>query len=155
MFAIRRLFALALTVANLPAHAAPVIHDGPSAPVAAWRAAIEAGDVTAMARLHDAATLAFPPGATETKGADAIMAGYEDLFAAYTVKVAVDEAHWVEQPPLVVSWGLTTLTLHPKPGGPQAGTPDIVSHTRFTDAATKIDGGWVYLVDHASVPKGR
>ena len=82
------------------------------------------------------------------------MAGYAELFSAYTVTVAVEDAHWVEQPPLVVSWGLTNLTLHAKPHGPKAGTPDIVSHTRFTDAATRIDGGWVYLVDHASMPKG-
>ena len=47
-----------------------------------------------------------------------------------------DEAHWIEVPPLVVSWGLTTVTLHPKAGG-----PDVVSHTRFTDAAVKVDGG--------------
>ncbi len=28
-----------------------------------------------------------------------------------------------------------------------------ISHTRFTDAAVKIDGGWRYVVDHASEPR--
>ena len=78
------------------------------------------------------------------------MAGYADLFAHFKVDVATADAHWVQSGPLVVSWGLTTLTLHPKAGG-----ADIVSHTRFTDAAIAIDGGWRYLVDHASKPAAR
>ncbi len=136
-----------LTITALVASALPGIHDGASPPAAAWRAAMEAGDLAALARMHGPDTVAFPPGQTEVKGAAAIMAGYADLFAHDTVKVTFDEAHWIEVPPLVVSWGLTTLTLHPKTGG-----PDVVSHTRFTDAAVKIDGGWRYVVDHASKP---
>ena len=101
----------------------PVVHVGPSPPAA-------------------------PPGQTEVKGDAAIMAGYADLFARDTVTVNFDEAHWIEVPPLVVSWGLTTLTLHPKDGG-----SDVISQTRFTDAAVKIDGGWRYVVDHASKPE--
>ena len=127
--------------------APPMVHDGASPPAAAWRAAIEAGDLAALARMHGPDTTAFPPGQVEVHGDAAIMAGYADLFAHDTVRVTFDEAHWIEVPPLVVSWGLTTLTLHPKNG-----SPDIVSHTRFTDAATKVDGGWRYIVDHASKP---
>lgn len=125
----------------------PVIHDGASPPVAAWRTAMEAGDLGALAKMHGPDTTAFPPGQVEVKGAAAIMAGYAELFAHDTVSVTLDEAHWTEVAPLVVSWGRTTLTLHPKDGG-----PDVVSHTRFTDAAVKIDGGWRYVVDHASKP---
>ncbi len=126
----------------------PLIHDGASPPAAAWRAAMEAGDLAALARMHRPDTIAYPPGQTEVKGAAAIMAGYADLFAHDTVKVTFDEAHWIEVSPLVVSWGLTTLVLHPKDGG-----RDVISHTRFTDAAVKVDGGWRYVVDHASKPE--
>ena len=125
----------------------PVVHDGESAPAAMWRRAMEAGDLATLTKMHDAATISFPPGAMQVKGAAAIMAGYADLFSHYTVIVAVADAHWIEQPPLVVSWGLTTLTLHPKAGG-----ADVVSRTRFTDAAVSVDGGWRYIVDHASKP---
>ena len=125
-----------------------MIHDGASPPAAAWRIAMEAGDLAALARMHGPDTTAFPPGQTEVKGAVAITAGYADLFAHDTVTVTFDEAHWIEVPPLVVSWGLTTLTFHPKAGG-----PDVISHTRFTDAAVKIDGGWRYGGDHASEPR--
>lgn len=126
-----------------------VVHDGQSAPVAAWRNAMETGDIPALARMHDAGTIAFPPRSIVVKGGDAIMAGYKDLFANFTVSVRVDDAHWTEVPPLVVSWGLTILTLHPKAGG-----ADIVSRTRFTDAAVRTSDGWRYLVDHASVQPG-
>ena len=140
-----------VTVAwTLAAHAAqpPIVHDGPSAPVLEWRAAMEAGDLATMARMHDAATIAYPPNEAESIGADAILKGYEETFATETVRVTIDEAHWVEDGPLVVSWGRTTLAFHPKAGG-----KDTVVHSRFTDAAVKIDGGWRYLVDHASVVK--
>ena len=136
-----------LTTASCAWAAPPVIHDGASPPAAAWRAAMEAGDLPALARMHGLDTAAFPPGQTEVKGAADIVAGYADLFAHDRVEVTFDEAHWIEAPPLVVSWGLTTLTLHPMSGGPA-----VVSHTRFTDAAVKIDGGWRYGVDHASKP---
>lgn len=105
--------------------------------------------MAALTRMHDAHTIGFPPGQTIVTGAESIMKGYGEMFATYTVRVSFDDAHWIEQPPLVVSWGLTTLILHPKAGG-----PDIVSHTRFTDAAIKAGDGWRYVVDHASVPKG-
>ena len=127
--------------------AAPLIHDGESPPAAAWRKAMESGDLATLSRMYDDATASYPPDAMQTKGKPAIMAGYADLFAKYQVKVTVADAHWVEQGPLVVSWGLTTLTLHPKIGG-----ADVVSRTRFTDAAGPIEGGWRYLVDHASSP---
>lgn len=129
---------------------APKVHDGASAPGKAWDAAMQAGDLAALARMHDAATVSYPPEQAQVKGADAIMKDYADLFAKYTVTVKSEDAHWIEQPPLVVSWGLTTMTLRPRAGG-----PDVVSRTRFTDAAIRTATGWRYLIDHASVPAGR
>lgn len=126
----------------------PVVHEGASAPMLEWQGAMETGDLATLARMHDAATIAYPPNTREVRGAAAIMKGYADTFATDTVKVTVDEAHWVAEGPLVVSWGLTTLTFHPKAGG-----ADTVVHSRFTDAAVKVDGGWRYLVDHASVAR--
>lgn len=139
-----------LLFAACPAFAEPQIHDGLSEPAKVWGAAMEAGDLPALARMHDAATTSFPPDHVEDKGAAAIMKGYADLFAKYTVNVTSDDAHWIEVPPLVVSWGRTTLTLHPKAGG-----ADVVSQTRFTDAAIKVPAGWRYVVDHASSPNDR
>ena len=127
--------------------AEPQVHDGESPPATAWRTAMERADLASLAAMHDDHTVSFPPNATQVKGAPAIMAGYADLFAHFTVRVKVEDAHWIEVPPLVVSWGLTTLTLHPKGGG-----ADVVSHTRFTDAAIAVDGHWRYVVDHASKP---
>ena len=126
-----------------------LVHDGESQPAKAWHAAMERGDLAALAAMHDARTIVYPPGSTQVTGAQAIMAGYADLFAHFSVTVTIEDAHWVEVPPLVVSWGLTTLTLHPKAGG-----ADVVSHTRFTDTAVAVGGHWRYLVDHASKPTG-
>ena len=132
------------------AHAdpSPRVHDGPSPPVSEWRAAMETGDLAALSRMHDGATMAYPPNRMEVRGGDAIMKDYAETFATDTVRVSIDDAHWVEAGPLIVSWGRTTLTFHPKAGG-----KDTVVHSRFTDAATKIESGWRYLIDHASVVK--
>ena len=130
------------------AQAGPTVHDGVSAPVRAWKVAMETGDLAALARMHDGATIAYPPGRSEVRGGDAIMKDYAETFASDSVSVAINDAHWIEQGPLVVSWGLTTLTFHSKASG-----KDVVAHSRFTDAATKVDGGWRYIVDHASVVK--
>jgi ketosteroid isomerase-like protein len=111
---------------------------------------MQSGDMAALTRMHDAETIAFPPRSVEVKGGDAIMAGYADLFSTFTVSVRVEDAHWTEVAPLVVSWGLTVLTLHPKAGG-----ADVISRTRFTDAAIRTKDGWRYLVDHASVQPGK
>ncbi len=140
--------AAVIVAALVPVAAAadPLVHDGASPPVLAWKAAMESGDLAALARMHDAATLAYPPNRSEVRGGDAILQDYAETFATTTVRVTVDDAHWVAQGPLVVSWGRTTLTFHPKAGG-----TDVVVHSRFTDAATQVDGGWRYLVDHASV----
>ena len=160
MFVIKRRCALpvalvassiACALAATPASAEdPSVHAGLSGPVKAWKQAMESGDIAAMSRMHDASTTSFPPGGMEVTGADVIMKGYAETFATFAAKVQFGDAHWVEEPPLVVSWGLFTLTLHPKAGG-----PDIVTHGRFTDAAIKTDSGWRYVVDHASVPRGK
>lgn len=126
----------------------PAIQDGPSPPVEAWGKAMQSGDLKALAQMHGPNTVAFPPGAMKLQGGDAIGKDYEGLFSKFTVKVKVDEAHWLQEGPLVVSWGISTLTLHPKTGDGK----DVTTKTRFTDVATKVDGIWRYVVDHASVP---
>jgi hypothetical protein len=48
-----------------------------------------------------------------------------------------------------VGYGTATLTMVPKAGGaPQTMT------VRVTAAARQINGKWVYVADHASVPAG-
>ena len=148
-----RVAALAIVVGGAPALAAdatPVVHAGLSAPARAWGVAMQAADLAALARMHGPNTVAFPPGRTRLDGIQAIVKDYAALFARYTVEVRTDDAHWVQSGPLVVSWGLTTMTLHPRAGG-----PDVVSRTRFTDAAVRWGEGWRYVVDHASVPTGK
>ena len=50
---------------------------------------------------------------------------------------------------LSVGWGTATLTMTPKGGGaPQTMT------VRVTAGVKKINGKWLYVADHASVPMG-
>ena len=113
----------------------------------AWGKALEAGDSKAMARMHGANTVAYGSDEVETRGDKAIMAGYDALFARYTIKTDVHDASWVRQGPLMTSWGQYTLTLTPRDGG----APTKVEG-RFTDTAVWLNDHWQYLVDHTSAP---
>lgn len=123
------------------------VTQGISAPVQAWSRAVEAGDGAALARMNPESTVVYPPDAMIARGTKNIVAGYLGMFAKFNTKVQIQDAHYVQQGKLVVSWGLYTLTLVPKDGG-----QSIVLNGRFTDLALQAGDGWQYIVDHASLP---
>lgn len=132
------------------ADTAPAVQQGLSAPVQAWVSAVEAGDAVAIARMNGPDTIAYVPDAMVLKGTDEIGKAYAGMFEKFTAKVKITDAHYVEAGGLVSSWGLYTLVLTPKAGG-----SDIVLNGRFSDLAFPADGGWRYVVDHASLPAGQ
>ena len=123
------------------------IHAGPSEAVQAWRRAVEAGDGEAIARMNGPRTVAYGVDSAFTHGGKAIAAGHDAMFAKYVAKVDIRDAAWVRQGSLLHSWGLFTLTLTPRGGG-----EPVRIDGRFSDLAAWTDGGWQYLMDHASVP---
>lgn len=122
------------------------IHNGPSEATAAWRTALEAGDLAAMARMHGPHTVSYDPDNEVTHGDGAIVAGYEKLFETWQAKVEFHNAQWVRSGAVLSSWGEFTLTLTPRAGG----EPTRRSG-RFTDVAVWTGQDWQYVVDHASV----
>lgn len=124
----------------------PVV-PGVSDPVKAWTKAVESGDVDALRRMYSDKTDVYSTDAMVTHGTDRILAGYIAMFEKFTSQVAIEDAHYIKQGNIVVSWGLYSLTLTPRAGG-----NSFVVRGRFTDVATKINGHWQYLMDHASLP---
>jgi ketosteroid isomerase-like protein len=120
--------------------------DGLSGPVIAWVTAVESGDLAAIAAMNGPDTIAYPPDVAVLMGQPEISAAYAGLFAAYTAEVEVTDAQYLEAGGFVQSWGLYTLVLTPKGGGDA-----ITLNGRFTDVAEAVDGGWRYVVDHASL----
>ena len=120
---------------------AKIVDDG-------WVAAAKAGNVEAMVALYARDATFYPPNVTdEIKGTEAIRKYYADWFAAVTITDATIVSTYDSVGDLSVGYGMATVTYAPKAGG-----SPLVMSVRVTAAARRINGRWVYVVDHASVP---
>jgi len=113
---------------------------------AAWMKAMKANDLEAVLACYAADAVAWMPGSPEARGEKAIRAAYQGLFSANTVQdVGLTDAHYRTSGSLSAGWGHFSLTLAPKSGG-----APIIMKGRFTEAAERRRGRWVYIADHAS-----
>ena len=80
------------------------------------------------------------------RGYDSVRSGIAAMFEQNeTVKLTVNEISYVRVGSMVMAVGTATYDLKPK-GGPAT---QLVE--RWTDLEQKIDGRWVYVLDHATV----
>ena len=113
---------------------------------AAWIAAMKANDIDAVMKCYAPDAVMWLPNAPSARGAKAIRAAYEGLLSANTVKDAtLGDVTYRTVGSTSVAWGRFSLTLVPKAGG-----DPVVMAGRFTEAAERRGGRWVYIVDHAS-----
>ena len=111
-----------------------------------WMKTMSAGDVNALAACYAPDAVMWFPGGGMAKGREAIRKGYADLFAAYTIKDArlYDMGH-VDAGDAKTTWGTFKIVMVSKADG-----KSVTEHGRFTDVTRKVDGHWMYIVDHAS-----
>ncbi len=83
------------------------------------------------------------------RGYDAVKGGIAQMFAQNeTVKLTVNEISYVGMGDMVMAVGTATYDLKPVNGD----STQLVE--RWTDLEKKVDGRWVYVMDHATiVPK--
>ena len=112
-----------------------------------WAAAAKKGDVEALVALYAPDATMYPPDALEAKGTDAIRKSYTDMLAAMTVTEAVFDCTYKIVGDTAYGFGIATVTMQPKAGGP----PQALK-VRVTEVGKKLNGKWVYVVDHASAP---
>jgi uncharacterized protein (TIGR02246 family) len=115
----------------------------------AWMAAAKRGDVDAVVGLYAPDATYYPPDMKEIRGTAAIRKSYADWFAAMTITEITIDSKYQTAGDISFGYGLATLTMQPKAGG-SAQTITV----RVTAAARRINGKWLYIVDHASVPTG-
>jgi ketosteroid isomerase-like protein len=87
---------------------------------------------------------------TVIRGYDGFRNGIAQMFDQNeTVKIAVTDISYVPVGDMIMAVGTATIDLKPKGGSP---SQHIVE--RWTDFEKKIDGRWLYLLDHTTlVPK--
>jgi uncharacterized protein (TIGR02246 family) len=141
-----RLFAIAIAT-GLALWALPLMAvEAPDSAQACWQPAFEAGDADAVAQCYAPDAVFWLPGAPTMRGRAAIRAGYAGFFAGVTIKsVKLVQLGKVAHGREASSWGSFTLVSVSKKDGSVT-----TEHGRYTDVSRKINGRWLYLVDHAS-----
>ena len=103
--------------------------------------ALKAGDLDALAQLHDATAVLYPPGGLDQKGQEAIRFRWGRVLKANTVKdVSFVEPTYTVSGELSAGWGHVRLTFQPK-----SGEEPVTISGRFSAVARKKGGKWVYL----------
>lgn len=110
--------------------------------------AFKAGDLDAIAAMYTPQSVSFPPDTMVAKGSEGIRASWAGLLENYTVMdLIITDPHHETCGDLSTAWGNYKMILSPKAGG-----IPLVLEGRFTDVAKRIDGKWLYVNDHASMP---
>ena len=122
--------------------------ESPEALQMAFEAAMRNNDAEGLAACYTEDAVNFPPDAMIGHGPDSARQSWGAFFEQNTVlSLELSEKQMVKSGDLAVAWGLFHLRFQPKAGGEPV---DMMG--RYMDAARPVDGRWLYIADHASIP---
>ena len=111
-----------------------------------FKAAFESNNADAVAACYAQDAIIWFPGGSKAEGRAAIRDGFAHFLGGFTVKSvqmtpighqSVDDLH--------VGWGTYAIRAVDKASG-----AEFTQNGRYTDLQKKIDGRWLYVVDHPS-----
>ena len=124
-------------------------NDSPQALQQAFMAALRANDVQGLADCYTSDAVNFPVGSLVGTGPESVAESWRGFFAAYkVVDASLAEEHLEIHGDTAVAWGLFTIMAEPADGGEA-----IEMKGRYMDVARNMDGTWLYVADHASMPQ--
>jgi len=138
-----------MTLVALLLFVSPVFaNESPQALQDAFVAAMEANDAAALAACYTADAVSYPIDAMADTGSEHVLASWQSFFETYKVShLGLSVGGREVMGDVSVAWGLFTLTAMPRAGG-----EEVVMKGRYTDVSKNIDGKWLYVFDHASMP---
>lgn len=109
--------------------------------------AFKAADADAVAACYVENGIIWFPGGPMAQGRPAISAGFAHYFSAMTIKdmSLTDMGHVMGEGDTRTAWGTYEIHTVDKTSG-----AEVVQRGRFTDVSKKVDGHWLYVVDHPS-----
>lgn len=120
--------------------------------------AFKANDVDALAAAYAPDAVLYPPGAMERRGRAAIRQGLADFLAHFRITdFTTSDAHYETAGNLSTGWGRFSISAVPRSGsdasgmGSGGGAP-VRWDGRYTSVARRVNGKWLLVSDHASVP---
>jgi len=132
----------------LPAWNLGFANDSPQALQDAFMTALLANDADGIAACYTADATNFPLDSMSGVGPESVRASWGGFFAAFRVTdVRLSDDQLIVLGDAAVAWGLFNITAEPAEGGEA-----VEFKGRYTDVAKNIDGTWLYVMDHASVP---
>jgi uncharacterized protein (TIGR02246 family) len=123
-------------------------NESPQALQDAFMAALIANDVQGLADCYTSDAVNFPVDTLVGIGPESVMKSWGGFFAAYkVVDASLSDTHLEIHGDTAVAWGLFTIMAVPIEGGDA-----VEMKGRYMDVARNIDGTWLYVADHASMP---
>ena len=123
-------------------------NESPQALQDAFMAALEANDVQGLADCYTDDAVNFPVDTLVGYGPESVIESWSSFFAAYKVVDArLSDTHMEIHGDTAVAWGLFTIMAEPAEGGDA-----VEMKGRYMDIARNMDGTWLYVADHASLP---
>lgn len=123
-------------------------NESPQALQEAFNAAVQANDADAVAVLYTVDATSYAIDVMVENGREAVRKNWQNFFSAYKVKfISLPDSNLEIMGDMAVAWGLFTLIAETIDGG-----EPVEMRGRYTDVSKKIDGKWLYVFDHASMP---
>lgn len=137
----------ALALAPLLALSA-VAQDSPKALQQAFMDGLRTNDAAALAACYAEDAVNFPLGELMQHGPGPVRDGWQTFFDGMRITSAeLSHDHLEQHDDTAIAWGVFTIEAEPIGGG------DAVTLVgRYMDVARRIDGRWLYVADHASMP---
>jgi uncharacterized protein (TIGR02246 family) len=123
-------------------------NQSPRALQEAFMTALRANDAAGLAACYAEEAVSFAVSQTKGIGPEFVKADWEGFFSTMTVVSAeLSESHLETHGDTAIAWGLFTIVAQPVDGG-----EPVELQGRYMDVARNIDGVWLYVADHASMP---
>ena len=109
-------------------------------------AGFKSGNADTVGACYAEDAIMWFPGGSMAKGRAAIRDGFAHFLGTVTVKdMVLTPIGEIAMGDTKTTWGTYAITVVDK-----ATKAESVQHGRFTDVSRKIDGRWLYIVDHPS-----
>jgi uncharacterized protein (TIGR02246 family) len=123
-------------------------NESPEALQDAFVKAMAANDADGLAACYTDDAVSYAVDAMVGVGPGFVRDSWNAFFSVYTIKeVGLSDTHMETFGDTAAAWGLFSMKVEPVTGG-----DSIEMRGRFMDVAKKVDGNWLYIADHASVP---
>ncbi len=123
-------------------------YESPQALQDAFLAGMNANDSDALADCYTEDAVSYSIDDLAGVGPDYVRDAWDRFFSGFVIlDASLYESELIVMGDTAMAWGLFKILARPKAGG-----EPVEMKGRYTDVARNMNGNWLYIFDHASVP---